>query len=144
MGVALSFHGRGGDLGNFEVFAASLATQLKRAGRNAKVLRVERRDEFFDQLLSPPLAPGDEIDELHIFAHSIGGGLFLGYGDTSLNDRRNIALLRAKESARRLTYEEVLELEAGAVLTDDLTREPYLSYRPSIARYFAPKAMVKI
>src|SRR5689334_25338170 len=132
MSVALIFYGRGADLGSFEVFAASLATQLRRAGKNVKVLPVERRDDFFDQLLSPPLRPGEEISELHLFSHSIGGGLFFAYGDPSLNKVRELAVERARRSVRRLTYEEVLNLEVGTILTDDLIREPYRTYRPSI------------
>lgn len=144
MSVALIFYGRGGDLGNFEVFATSLGAQLGRAGQKVKILRIERRDEFFGQLLSPPVAPGEEISALHVFAHSIGGGLFLAYGDTSLNDAREKAVAAATASRSRVSYLDLLNLEAGAVFSDDLLREPYLTYGPSIRRYLARKATVKI
>jgi len=115
----LMIYGRGADLGDFSVFANSLKRELapKYAGE-IDIQNVERKVDFF-ALLKKPKLPG-RIRELHIFSHSIGAGLFLGYGDLTIQAARNRALRMATPPGRKLTFEEVLNTEVGAVLTDDL------------------------
>jgi hypothetical protein len=143
-GVAVILFGRGGSLGNFEIFAKSLATQLESARKRVVIERVERRVRFFDFLVSPPFLHVDKIAELHIFAHSIGGGLFLAYGDPAIQANRDRAIEEAASKKRRLHFEEVVNLEVGAVLTDDLLREPYASSFEKIRDNFLPKATIKL
>src|SRR5882672_10660514 len=101
--VALVVYGYGHHLGNFEVFARSLARTLvpKYGPDKVLVARIVRRDAFFSYLSSPPLAPLDKIAELHVFAHSIGGGIFIAYGDSVTDHLRGEAFARAELAKRR-------------------------------------------
>lgn len=84
--VSVVLYGRGGTLGNFEVFARDLATTLRAAGKQVVVQNTERCSTFFNFLASPLFLHTARIAELHIFSHSIGAGLFLGYGDAALDE----------------------------------------------------------
>jgi pimeloyl-ACP methyl ester carboxylesterase len=135
---ALVIYGRGADLGNFKFFADDLVTtELASYGKsNISINNVERRDAFFQLLLKPPLI----IRELHIYSHSIGGGLYLGYKDHDLDRDRGIAAANGKLGS----YLTVLNTEKGAVLTDDLIRPPYIGYRDRIRANFDSNAKIKI
>ena len=136
---ALVIYGRGDELGNFKFFADDLrTTELSSYGKHIRIVNVERRDAFFQLLLKPSLV----IKELHIYSHSIGGGLYLGYGDEFLAGQRQATMNRHKGG--RTPYMEVLNTEQGAVLTDDLIRSPYADYRSRIRANFAPNAKIKI
>lgn len=136
---ALVIYGRGADLGDFKFFADDLeATDLTRYAGHVVKKNIERRDAFFEILRKPPLI----IKELHILSHSIGGGLFLGYGDRSLDSGRG-AIVDVRRGGRA-TYTSVLNAEKGSVLTDDLIRSPYAGYRDEIRRYFEKDAKIKI
>src|ERR1700759_5105445 len=104
--VAAILYGNGGHLGNFGVFASSLAQTLRaRYGRDGVLLKeTGRRDAFFSYPASPPLRPSDQIAELHVFAHSIGGGIFIAYGDSAVDQRRRQAFKQAIDAHRRITY----------------------------------------
>lgn len=143
-GIAAILYGRGGSLGNFEIFAKSLATQLTAAKKHVVIESVERRTRFFDFLVSPPFIHVDKIAELHVFAHSIGGGLFLAYGDPAIQTLRDRALDEATRKKVRLYFDQVVNLEEGAVLTDDLLRDPYASYVGKIRDNLLPNATVKL
>lgn len=143
-GMALILYGRGGDLGKFEIFARSLGTQLHTAGKKFVRQSIERRTAFFDYLHAPPFAATEKIAELHVFAHSIGGGLFLAYGDPSVAAGRIATFEAAQRAKRRVTYDEVVAAEAGSVLTDDLVRAPFDAMRTRIAANFAPTATIKL
>ena len=131
--------GRGDKLGNFKLFADDLiTTELDGNKEHTKIVNIERRDAFFKLLLKPPL----QIKELHIYAHSIGGGIFLGYGDHSLDDGR-LAIVDKKRGGKA-NYFSVMNAEVGAVLTDDLIRKPYSGYQNEIRANFAADAKIKI
>ena len=136
---ALVIYGRGDSLGNFKFFADDLrTTELASYGEHIEIVNIERRDAFFQLLLKPPI----QIKELHIYSHSIGGGLFLGYGDKSLDGERS-RIVDFKRGGRA-NYISVLNVEKGAVLTDDFIRKPYSEYRDKIRANFAPNAKIKI
>ena len=103
-----------------------------------QIRNIERRDAFFQLLLKPPLI----IQELHIYSHSVGGGLFLAYGDQSIYDGRNN--LTAPRRGGSANYNSVMNAEIGAILTDDFIRPPYSSYRDQIRKNFASNAKIKI
>lgn len=107
---------------------------------HAKIVNIERRDAFFKLLLKPSIV----IKELHIFSHSIGAGIFLGYGDQSLVQERAKVLAIAQKYGKRVSYQTVLDTEQGAILTDDLIRSPYNGYRDAIRHNFAAGAKIKI
>jgi hypothetical protein len=144
--VAQIIYGFGGHLGNFEVFARSLSIDLiPRFGRpNIVMKHITRRDAFFDYLANPPFSHKDEISELHVFSHSIGAGVFIGYGDRSVDDIRELAYESARGAKRRISYEEVVNAEVGAILTDDFVRVRYLRVRDLIRSRFSPSATIKI
>jgi len=140
-------YAEGHDLGKFEVFASSLAQTLRPRYGHDRVLiqKIVRRDAFFSYLAGPPtLAPTDKIAEIHVFAHSIGGGLFIAYGDKALEYARVTTIVRAKQAGRRVTYQEALDTEQGAILTDDFIRNPYQHMRASVRRNLAENATVKL
>jgi hypothetical protein len=138
----LIVYGRGDKLGNFKLFADDLVTteltSFKR--QNVVIKNVERRNAFFDLLNSPPFA--FKIKELHIYAHSIGAGLFLAYGDPALQHARSTVADRARGGTA--TYLRVLNTEIGTIFTDDLIRSPYKDYRTRIRTHFSNDAKIKI
>ena len=145
--AAVIIYGNGHHLGRFEVFASSLAHTLRPSYGHDRVLiqKIVRRDSFFSYLAGPPtLAPMDKIVEIHVFAHSIGGGLFIAYGDTEIDHRRDYTYHRAFEAHRRVTYQEALDAEIGAVLTDDFIRSPYQQMRAAVRRNLADKVTIKL
>lgn len=136
---ALVIYGRGAELGNLKFFADDLkTTELAKYGDNIQIRNVERRDDFFRLLLKPPII----MRELHIFSHSIGGGLFLGYKDKTLADERS-KIVDSKRGGKA-NYFSVLNVEKGAIFTDDLIRAPYIGYREAIRSRFAADAKIKI
>jgi hypothetical protein len=139
--LALMFYGNGSDLGNFKVFAGGLKQSLRGsyAPQHVIDLRIIWRADFFDSLANPPFE--NKIGELHIFAHSTGGGLFLGY---HLEERRQARDFLIANSNHRLTYEEVLNAEETTVFTDDFVRHPWVDMRDDIRDNFAPGALIKI
>src|SRR5262245_33878588 len=132
-GVLIAY-GRGADLGNFKFFADDLVTTELTAfnRRNIVIKNVERRDAFFALLNSPPFT--FKIKEFHIYSHSTGGGLFLGYKDPDLGRARAAIADRARGGTAN--YMSVLNTEIGAIFTDDLIRPPYRDYRARIRALF--------
>jgi hypothetical protein len=98
---ALVMYGRGGSLGNFKFFADDLvATELSGyTPADVAIENVERRDAFFAVLNRHP----GELEELHIFSHSIGGGLFLAYGDPISRPRGRLSQTRLAAVAPSMT-----------------------------------------
>ena len=141
---ALIFYGRGAELGDFKVMSRSLATELRGHYAPSRIIQrnVELRSDFFDLLKSPPVS--GLIGELHVFSHSIGGGLFLAYHDTHRRDDRIAAMDAAGRRGSRLSYTEVLANEIGTVFTDDLIRHPWVGYRNQIRLKFAANAKIKL
>jgi hypothetical protein len=138
----LIIYGRGDSLGNFKFFADDLVTTELTTYKRQNILikNVQRRGAFFDLLKNPPFA--FKIKELHIYAHSIGGGLFLAYGDPALRHARSTVADRARGGTA--TYLRVLNTEVGTIFTDDLIRSPYKDYRASIRTRFSNDAKIKI
>ena len=85
-----------------------------------------------------------KINELHVFSHSIGAGLFLSYGDASVHELREQAIRRAARAGRNITYREALDAEVGAILVDDFIRPPFLSMKAAIRANFEPGAFIKL
>jgi pimeloyl-ACP methyl ester carboxylesterase len=137
---AVLIYGRGGDLGDFKQFGDDLVTRSLRSkyGLGIKAFRAERHDAFFDAL-SKAKAP---IRELHIFSHSYGGALMLGYGDYQTGFERLAAMDRFR--GRPTPQQVVLNTEKGALFVHDLFRAPYAGFRESLRRKFAPGAFIKI
>ncbi len=137
---ALVLYGRGGSLGNFKFFADDLvATELSGyPPADVAIENVERRDAFFAVLNRHP----GELEELHIFSHSIGGGLFLAYGEPILRAAR--ASLADAARGGRAFYDSVLQNEAGTVFTDDLIRSPYSGYAARLHGLFTLNGRIKI
>ncbi len=82
------------------------------------------------------------LKEFHIYAHSIGGGLFLGYGDLGMQQARYTVADRARDGTA--TYLRVLKTEIGTIFTDDLIRSPYKDYRSTIRASLSNNAKIKI
>jgi len=139
---ALVVYGRGADLGNFKFFADDLVTteltSFKR--ENIVIKNVERRNVFFDLLNNPPFT--FKVKEFHIYAHSIGGGLFLAYKDQAVQNLRNGIVAPARGGTA--SYTSVLNTEIGTIFTDDLIRSPYSGYRTRIRTLFSNNAKIKI
>jgi hypothetical protein len=137
-------YGRGGNLGNFKIFADSLKKELsaKYAATDIAIKNVERKKDFFDFLKAPGLA--FKIKELHIFSHSIGAGLFLSYGDPAVALWRETVYQTAVSAGRNVTYSEVVEGEIGAVLTDDLVKPSVKADQPAMIANFASGGSIKI
>ena len=128
---ALVIYGHAADLGNFKFFADDLATtELKSYGTNISIKNIQGRDDFFQLLRKPSLI----IQELHIYTHAIGAGIYLGYGVEQFGIERGKTI--NQYIGKRTPYMEVLRTEQGGVLTDDLTRPPYSSYRDEIRKKF--------
>jgi hypothetical protein len=144
--VALVVYGLGGNLGNFSVFAGSLRqTLLAKYHRDHVIVKeLTRRDSFFDYLVHPPFEFTHKIAELHVFSHSIGGGLFVAYHDPAVQSLRQFVSNQASAAGRRVTFDEVLNTEIGAIFTDDFTRSPYVGMRAAIRARLAPKPFVKL
>ena len=127
---ALVLYGNGGHLGAFKAFVDSLVrgTLAARFPANSIVIKnTITRDQVF-QAISEQTA--GSIQELHIFCHSIGGGLYPGYEVSNQDELRNQIAYRAgiKEN-RKVTYEEALNAEVGGILTDHLLVGPLVDQK---------------
>lgn len=140
-GGALVIHGRGAELGSLRWLAEDLVkTELKGIpSEQIKIRSITRRDDFF-QALFEYAGTATQLEQLHVYSHSIGSALFLGYKDRTI-DRRGMCAERRGGIAN---YISVLNLEVGGVFTDDLLRNPYAGYRDSLRRIFTPGAIIKL
>ena len=82
----------------------------------------------------------NKIKELHIWSHSIGAGLFLGYQDPSIQTERGCFIADDGDWGKNFTFDEVRETEVGALFTDDLLVSPFLTSKTTIAGTFATGA----
>src|ERR1700730_17921828 len=96
----LLLHGRGGDLGDFKVFSDTHKKTIQKADKDAVVVQesTERARRFREVLEAWP--PVNKIKELHIWSHSIGAGLFLGYHDPAVALDRAAFIARIQASGR--------------------------------------------
>lgn len=124
----LIFYGNGADLGDFKQFADSLKIKIEKLKKYAKeniiVAPMQNKNDFFVYLTT---FNKFKIAEFHVFSHASGGGLFLGYHNDESARSRALAISKSYKANKRITYEEVVNAEIGALLTDD---------------YYTPKAMV--
>ena len=140
---AVVIYGRGAEIGDFKQFADDLVTLELDAFKRAKTLAlksIEFRDDFFDYLNTWDAA--HKIKQLHIFSHSIGAALFLGYKHPTVSAERQTVINGL--GARNAGYLEVLRTERGAVFSDDLLRSPYDGYGAALQAKFAAGAFIKI
>jgi hypothetical protein len=140
----LLMHGRGADLGDFKVFSDSHRKMIEKSDKDAVVLQVstERASTFRETLESWPLT--NKIKEIHIWSHSIGAGLFLGYHDPLLSTKRGALIARLQAEGRDASFEEVRTAEIGALFTDDLVSSPYTAAKSVVGPKLAKGAFVKV
>lgn len=116
IGSALICYGLGAELVNFKVFSDALKKNHltnKYDSANIEIVKTKTRIDLLDAIINSGLS---NIKELHIFSHSIGGGLFLGYHDQTLNNNRETFI----KNNPNYTYDDVLIHEIGGLLTDHL------------------------
>lgn len=140
--VALVIYGRGADLGNFKFFADDLVTTELTGFKKENIIikNIERRDAFFDFLNTNPFP--SKIKEFHIYSHSYGGALSLGYKDPVILNSRTVITDTVKGG--KANYLSVLNNEVGSIFTDDLIRAPYNGYSAKIRTLFAKDSKIKI
>ncbi len=140
--IAVIVYGDGGDLGNFKVFADSLHKELSKKYSKIVLKHANRDTAFFNVIDS--VDKNDKIEELHIFSHSIGAGLFLGYQDPTIAARREAVWLAADKAKRKVTYFEALRTEVGAVQTDDFFIGAIKAQKAKLQSKFGTNAFIKI
>ena len=144
--VAVLLYGYGAELGNFKFFADDLATELVKSKKfdkaNIIIKETLSRDAFFQALQD--LSPNQKIKELHVFSHSIGAGLYVGYHETTATANRMAAMQRYQGTSAKITYQEVLDAETGGILTDHLSQAPLKGLSAQLKLKFAPGASLKI
>jgi len=117
--IAMIVYGDGGELGSFKIFADTLKKDLSKKYKKV-VLQYANRDTAFFDLVKSVDATKEQIAELHIFTHSIGAGIFLGYKDPSIGVARNNLVSTRSNAGKKVTYVDALKTEIGAIQTDDL------------------------
>jgi len=144
--IALLMYGNGAELGNFELFATNTAGNLVKDKKfsSSDILKVKavRREEFFGTIAKLP--SGSRIGELHVFSHSIGGGLYLGYHDAAIEQSREFNIALYNGAHNKIPYFAVLNTETGGILTDHLFSEPLKSARDLYRAKFSANATVKL
>jgi hypothetical protein len=136
-------YGRGDELGDFRVFADYLKKDLTPTfADNIRVINIEQKAVFFSYLSN--FKESFLIKQLHVFSHSIGGGLFLGYGGSAGANSRVNAYKRAKRLGRNVTYEEVRDAEIDAVLSDDFLNPSIRTLKTAIQSKFSTNAQIKL
>lgn len=143
--IAMLLYGNGADLGNFKFFADDAATELIRLKKFDKsqitIKQTLDRASFVAAIQAVP--PGSRIKELHIFSHSIGAGLYIGYHDPTARSNRETAM-RSFMGSVKISFDKVLDAETGGILTDHLVRDPMKSDQAALKAKFAPKATMKL
>ena len=140
--IAVIVYGIGGELGDFKIFSDSLEKELEK--KYTKVInKYVDRDHDFIALLNS-IGAKEEIEELHIFSHSIGAGIFLGYKDPALQQARLNTFNRAKNLGRKVTYMEAVETEKGTIQTDDFKLTSWVNQQKALRKKFSPSAFIKI
>jgi hypothetical protein len=149
--IAVVLYGNGAELGNFKFFANDLATQFVQDRKfdraNIIIKPTLSGAEFFSALIGIP--PSRKIKELHVFSHSIGGGLYLGYRLGAAARFRQDALrpfpYPFTPGAPRISYDQVLATEyKAAILTDHLRWPPFSEAQAQLRAKFSAGATIKI
>ncbi|MCG5054194.1 MAG: hypothetical protein KA712_14615 [Myxococcales bacterium] len=144
---AVILYGNGGDLGNLEVFARGIQKSLPESYGHKDVIvkNVIRKEDFFHLIDTFANTYVGSITELHIVSHAIGAGLFLGYHVAAINDSRwSVQLEIQEKKKRRISYDEVVATEIGAVLTDDFVRPAIKAKAAAMRSAFAVGSTIKI
>jgi hypothetical protein len=145
-GIAVLLYGFGAELGNFRFFADDAATELVRLKKFAKadivIKQTLNRTSFVAALVDVPV--GQKIKELHIYSHSIGGGLYVGYHEPTATTAREAAARRYLARSSKISYTEVLNAEVGGILADHLLRDPMKRDQMALRAKFASDAFIKI
>ena len=140
---AVIIYGRGGELGDFKVFADTLKKELVKKYSAATVIDkyIDRRADFITFLKN---GFAFKVKELHIYSHSIGAGLFIGYGDPAIARMRVNLLMTATRSRRKVNYDQVVRTEVGSVLTGNLVRTEFTAHQSTLQSIFDSDAFIKI
>lgn len=140
--IGIIVYGDGGELGSFKVFADSLHSELNTKYKKIVTQYVNRDTKFFDLIKS--VDNDEEIAELHIFSHSVGAGLFLGYKDAHIAASREATWRVADQAKRKVSYIEAVRTEVGAVQTDDLSINTLVRQQTNLQKKFSKSAFIKI
>jgi len=108
------------------------------------IRHITLKDDFFRLIETFTTAFVGTIAELHIVSHSIGAGLFPGYHVPSIDEYRRNKLLKVIVAKRRITYEEVVDTEIGAILADDFLKPTVRGKAAKFRQAFAPAATIKL
>lgn len=141
--IAVIVYGDGGELGSFKVFAESLKRELSVKYKKI-ILQYANRDHQLFKLLQSINHTKENIEELHIFSHAIGAGLFLGYKDPAIAARREAVWKTAFKAKRKVTYHQAVQAEVGAIQTDDLQLCAISSQKADLRKRFSTNAFIKI
>jgi hypothetical protein len=87
---------------------------------------------------------GQKIKELHVFSHSIGAGLYVGYHEATAAANRAAAVSLFQGTSTKISYDQVLNAETGGILTDHLIRDPLKSGKSALQAKFAATATAKL
>jgi hypothetical protein len=144
--IAVLLYGFGAELGNFRFFADDTAAELTRLKKFAKadivIKQTLDRASFVAALVGVP--GGQKIKELHVYSHSIGGGLYVGYHEPTATAVREATVRRSLASSSKISYDEVLDAEVGGILADHLLRDPLKRDRMALRAKFASDAFIKV
>lgn len=119
-GSVLICYGLGASLGNFEIFAKALKTNhltKEYESDNIKIEKTQNRLQLLSTIINSGLL---DLKEIHIFSHSFGAGLALGYGDTTAGQARANLITNKPE----YDYNDVVNTETATLLTDHLILLP--------------------
>jgi hypothetical protein len=137
--------GRPDTFGSFTSYADDLITAdiIKRVPRkNTRVLSVLTKHEFLDEIAA--FAKMFLISELHVFSHSYGAALSLGYHDRAQGLLRGQAIDRYLRVGQKTPLTALLDAEVGMLFTDDLVRGQYAANKATIRRFFHSSATIKL
>jgi hypothetical protein len=140
--IAIIIYGDGRELGDFKIFADHHKKELGKKYSSVILRYINRDFDFFKLLETIPKT--QKIAELHIYTHSIGAGLFLGYKDPAIAKARENIWKKATYAGRNVTYKEVVDTEIGAIQTDDLVFGKYLSKRADYRAKFNKGGFIKV
>lgn len=142
---ALVLYGRGADFGSFKAFvddfiSTDLSTRFP--ATRIEVKNTERYKDFWEALGS--FGQRFDIGELHIFSHSYGAGLSLGYQDPALATARGAMIDIATRAGRKVTAQEVLTTEKGIIFSDDLLDPVQAALAPDFQKMFVAPKLIKL
>jgi hypothetical protein len=149
--IAVLLYGNGYDLGNFQFYADDLAAQLVREKKfdraNIIIKQTLNGAAYFSALMAVPL--NQKIKELHVFSHSIGGGLYLGYHVADAGAIRAAAANAFPHpftgTGPRISYDQVVATEyQAALLTDHLLGPAFTGAQAQLRAKFSAGATIKL